>query len=372
MKIRILVVSNNRQSPTHFYRNIGPLAADGRFGLNFCRPEDLSYVQLQHADIVAFSNVQTESELHAMEHAKSAGIPVWVDYDRNLLEIPEEHPDFIAFASQVARERVILAVQEADLLSVATDHLAAVLQPARKDGTTRIVTMRNGLNQRWPKRAATHNRSDTFLWRGGPDTLRDLLEYGAPIAAGLPETATFHAMGTFPWPLVNALQQKTENVNYAKYLPINAYFRELENSGAVCVIVPYADTAYNRCKSNAAQLEAIAIGALPIVPDWPEFQLPGAIKYKDADSLSAAVATFMDKPYEDRKKQWEEAMLGALRQTNEANDLRAATLQALVAKPTETVPTPSTPPVVETGDEMLAKVIQLKWQGEDVPPPQVS
>jgi len=353
MKIRVLVVSSDLQNPSHFYRNVGPLAADPRFGLNFVTPEDLSYVQLQHADIVAFSNVHHEEELRAMELAKAAHVPVWVDFDDNLLEVPEEHPSYIEFASQGTRQAVILAIQEADLVTTSTDHLTAVFQPARRDGTAKVVTLRNGLNQRWPKRAPIHNRTDTFAWRGNNTQLRDMLEYGAAIAAGVPETATFHALGWFPWPLMNALQQRNENINYAKELPINAYFRELENSGAVVLVVPLADTAFNRCKSNVAQLEAIGIGALAIVPDWPEWQLPGAIKYKDADSLSAAVAQVMETTYEARAKQWEEAMLGALKQTNDAIELRAATLASLVAKP---APVPSEPPGGGGGAKVLTLV----------------
>lgn len=367
MKIRVLVVSNDLQDPSHFYRNAGPLAADPRFGLNFIKPERLTYVQLQHADIVAFSNVHREDELRAMELAKAAHVPVWVDYDDNWLEVPEEHPQYIQFASQGARQAVLLAIQEADLITVATGHLASVFQPARKDGTAPIVTIRNGLNQRWPKRAATHNRSDTFAWRGNNTQLRDMLEYGGAIAAGIPETATFHALGWFPWPLMNALQQKTENINYAKELPINAYFRELENSGAVALVVPYADTAFNRCKSNVAQLEAAAIGALAIVPDWPEWQLPGAIKYKDQDTLAAALANFMEVSFEDRKKQWEEAMLGALKQTNDAVELRAATLQALVA-PVAAPSAPPTPPQLAVVPPELAEVIPIRGWGEGPQP----
>lgn len=340
MKTRILVVSEDLQDPSHFYRNAGPLAADARFGLNFIKPDDLTWVNLQHADIVSFTNVHNEAGLRAMELAKAARIPVWVDYDDNLLEVPEEHPLYIQFASQAARQTVLLAIQEADLLTVATDHLAAVFQPARKDSTSRVITLRNGLNQNWPKRAATHNRTDTFAWRGNNTQLRDMLEYGAAIAAGIPETATFHILGWFPWPLANALQERIENINYAKELPLNAYFRELENSGAVAFVAPYADTAFNRCKSNIAQLEATATGALVIVPDWPEWQLAGAIKYKDPDTISAAVASLMEIPFETRKKMWEESMLAALKQTNDAAELRATTLQALVAKP---IAPPSSP-----------------------------
>lgn len=350
MKIRILVVSEDLQDPSHFYRNVGPLAADGRFGLNFVKPEELSWVHLQHADIVSFTNVHTEPLLKAMELAKAAHIPVWVDYDDNLLEVPEEHPLYIQFASQAARQAVILAIQEADLLTVATDHLAAVFQPARKDHTSRVITLRNGLNQNWPKRAATHNRTDTFAWRGNNTQLRDMLEYGSAIAAGVPETATFHILGWFPWPLANALQERIENINYARELPLNAFFRELENAAAVALVVPYADTAFNRCKSNIAQLEATAAGSLAIVPDWPEWQLAGAIKYTNADTLSAAVANLMEIPFDTRKKMWEEAMLAALKQTNDAAELRAATLQALVAKPEA----PSTPP--HGGARVLALV----------------
>lgn len=342
-KIRVLVADAKPWTVPSFYRTVGPLLADPRYEVKMMGQKNLTWVDLAQADVFCLPRVATNDELLLLELAKSAKIPVWVDYDDNLLDVPVSNPCYIEYTQPSARQSILLALAEADLVTVSTDYLQEVMQPARPDKSLPVVVVRNGLNPNWPKHAATHTRSDTFYWRGSSSHIMDVTAYADAIAAGLPETATFQALGWFPWPLAKKVLEKTDNLAFTKELPINMFFRELENSGAACCLVPLEDNPFNRSKSNIAQLEAIAVGALAIVPDWPEWQLPGSIKYTDPETMKLVVANFMETPYEERKNMWEAAMLGALHQTNLAVEARYAALSALVAKP---VAPPSSPPTI--------------------------
>lgn len=342
MAIRVLVASAHPWNVPNFYRTVGPLLSDPRFEVRLTGEAELTWVDLAQTDIICVPRCSTNDELRVMELAKSAKVPVWVDYDDNLLEVPDSNPAYIDYMQPAARQSILMALTEADLVTASTGQLREVLQPARPSGSRPVVVLRNGLHQNWPKRAATLVRSDTFYWRGSSGHVADVQMYAAAIAAGLPETATFQAMGWFPWPLVKKIIEKNENVSYTKELPINMFFRELEGSGATCCIVPLEDNAYNRCKSNIAQLEALAVGALAIVPDWPEWQLAGSFKYSNEDTMAAAVAKVMETPYDERKKMWEDGMLQALHQTNVAMEARYQALAALLT-PAVPVPPPSGP-----------------------------
>jgi hypothetical protein len=332
-KIRVLVVSASVYDVPNFYRTSGPLLSEpDRYEVVATDREEIGWLDLLACDIVCIPRIYRNDELRILELAKAAGRPVWVDYDDNLLEVPESNPAYIEFSQPSARESILTALAMADVVTVSTEALRALFQQARPPEMSPVVLVRNGLNPFWPKRAATHARSDTFYWRGSSTHITDVMQYSAAIAAGLPETASFHILGWFAWPLASAVLNKTgENLSYTKELPLNMYFRELENSGATCCVVPLEDNAFNRCKSNIAQLEAIAVGALAIVPDWPEWQLPGAIVYRDDESLEKAVAQYMETPYEERLAMWETARAGAEEQSRIAREKRFETLSTVVA-----------------------------------------
>jgi hypothetical protein len=295
-------------------------------------------------DVLCIARAATNDELHLMELAKAARVPVWVDYDDNLLDLPEANPAYVEYIQPSIRQNILTAVAEADLVTASTDYLAGVLQPARKAGSRPVAVVRNGLHPNWPKRAVEHNRSAAFLWRGSSSHLSDVIEYGLPIAQGLPESAAFQIMGWFAWPLANAVLGKIQNLSYTKELPINLYFRELESSGAVAGVVPLCDNAFNRSKSNIAQLESLAAGALAIVPDWPEWQLPGSLRYTDRDSMCEAVAKVLEIPYNERKDMWEAGIAAALKQSFDAYEQRYQILASLLTVGVPPMGPPSGPP----------------------------
>jgi hypothetical protein len=50
------------------------------------------------------------------------------------------------------------------------------------------------------------------------------------------------------------------------------------------VVVPLQDNPFNRAKSNIAELEAQAAGAIAIVPDWEEWR--SVVRYKATEEMT--------------------------------------------------------------------------------------
>ena len=278
--IRVLVATGDPADVPNFYRTVGPLLADGkRYEVRAAGEErSITWLDLADIDVLCIPRCSTDGELRILELAKAAKVTTWVDYDDDLLNVPESSPAFVEYVTPAVRQNILLALAEADLVTVSTGALREVLQPARAEGARDVKVVRNGLHPRWPKRALFHNRSDMFAWRGSATHIEDVRVYAEAIAAGIPASATFQMLGWFAYPLALAVGKKNDNVHYTKELPINMYFRELEAAGIAAMIVPLVDNDFNRSKSNVAQLEALSVGALSIVPDWPEWQLPGSFR----------------------------------------------------------------------------------------------
>jgi hypothetical protein len=115
----------------------------------------------------------------------------------------------------------------------------------------------------------------TVHWRGGASHQEDLFFF-RDIFHDINPPVFYH--GWDPW----FLNVSPDHV--FPYIPdYYRYMALLAESHPTAVIVPLMDCPFNRCKSNIAALEAIWAGAIPVVPDWPEWQFPGSVNYQFAD-----------------------------------------------------------------------------------------
>jgi hypothetical protein len=331
--IKILVATTDPTSVTNYYRTTGPLSAKPDAYQFQTTPAVPTWLDLSNTDILCVPSPKTPHELACIEAGKSAGVPVWIDYSENWLEIPESHPDYLAAMQVGLRENVLTAVDEADLVTVATTELSRLFQQARmRDGANPVVVVKSGLG-RWPARAQLLTRSDGFAWSGSSARLQDALAFAPSLARGLPEDAGFTVLGWFPWPLTNAAFTKTTELRFIKELPPMRYFKELANCNSTCALITLDDTLFNRCKSNVAQLEALAAGMLPIVPAWEEWQLgvePYPYKYQSPEQFLDLLDNHMEVPYEERQGWWRHQLGMAEAQSADASAKRLDLLHNLV------------------------------------------
>jgi len=74
---------------------------------------------------------------------------------------------------------------------------------------------------------------------------------------------------------------------YIEHMDIITYHRYIEKSNPRIMIVPLSDTEFNRSKAPQAWLEGTWIGAVTIAPDFPAWQLPGIVNYKQGEFKDA-------------------------------------------------------------------------------------
>ncbi len=75
---------------------------------------------------------------------------------------------------------------------------------------------------------------------------------------------------------------------------LHQYMGALVSLAPWLVIVPLADTLFNRSKSNLAWIEATTAGALTLAPDWEEWRRPGMVTYKDAEQFAGLLYRCVD------------------------------------------------------------------------------
>jgi hypothetical protein len=100
------------------------------------------------------------------------------------------------------------------------------------------------------------------------------------------ENVDFIFMGSNPWYLHKSQVGLLSEVQHIPWQPNTvAYVDALFDVRPHFVVVPLQDNPFNRAKSNIAELEAQAAGAIAIVPDWEEWK--SRARYRDAEEHTA-------------------------------------------------------------------------------------
>jgi glycosyltransferase involved in cell wall biosynthesis len=194
--------------------------------------------------------------------AKSNHIPVILDIDDLLFELPEDHPDRTRHTFTATLLPTFLAMLEADLITVTTQPLRDYVSDFNKN----IVVLPNYLDdQLWPRKAPAHNPAAdskiTIGYMGGHTHQPDLalivpmIEQLSHQYAGRLE---FNCWGTQP------PKELSANINVHwhdeitwNYQDFAAYF---DSQSADIFVAPLADNLFNRCKSSIKYLEYGALG----------------------------------------------------------------------------------------------------------------
>jgi hypothetical protein len=147
-----------------------------------------------------------------------------------------------------------------------------------------IIVINNAHNDyQYPFKEVTET-VNSINWRGSNthrEDIRSVKEKIFSLAKTYPEWAwTF--MGSDLWYITEGIKtffsfKECDIIDYFKFI------RELKSA---IQINPLLDNIFNRGKSNISWLEATYAGSVSIVPDFPEFDKPGTIRYKDIDNFS--------------------------------------------------------------------------------------
>jgi len=274
--IKILFITPSITDSCSFYRS-GGISADLSRKLN-CTIDVVDWRTTFHwqllmgYDLVMMQRAFSNEAVNLLSYLKQMQIPVWADYDDNLMAVPPENPQFRIYGAE-SRENIRKILEGADVVSVTNKALA----DSFADYNPNIKIIPNAFNDFLFKNKSLNNRrAKLVLWRGGASHILDIMSQASSINKITEDFKDwqFLFLGYNPWHLA-----ERNNLFYIDPMDVVVYFNHVKKMGPVLMQVPLQDSLFNRCKSNIAYIEATYFGALTLGPNWDDWRLPGIVHY---------------------------------------------------------------------------------------------
>jgi hypothetical protein len=278
-----------------------------------------------------FQRPFTPEHVTILNRFKEESVPTWIEYDDLLTAIPKHNPSFDTYGKPDILEALKIIPALVDIITVTTPYLKECLQsPSVKD--VRVVP--NAWDDyHLPMEQEKHavNKSLRIVWRGSPTHISDLDLYADPVIRLHKEDPSIHwfFLGFRPW-FTRQMEQTHCHV-FEKPLDMVEYIRFLGTIRPDILVVPLTDDPFNRAKSNIAWMEASFADAVTVAPDFPEWNRPGIINYKDSilDTLSDTIVN-IDSLKHNTKLSWDFIQENLL--LSKVNYLRWEVLEEIISK----------------------------------------
>jgi hypothetical protein len=268
--MKILFLTVNKNDATSYYRAAGIANDLERKIHGTIDVYDFEYLRLKWSDLIVYDVVmiqrpQDQDALNLAEYIKTIGVPLWMDFDDDLLNIHWQHNMADVYGAKVETIKKIVGL--ADLLTVSTEGILSSFGAL----CPRTIVVPNSISE--SRLRGTYEQTETILWRGGGSHLSDLYYYATELQKLLNEGHPIKFMGENPFFLQKySLLLRRDTVQYLHYI------KKLRPK---LFIVPLIDHQFNRAKSNIAWLEATSAGAVCLATDLPEFNRPGIINFSN-------------------------------------------------------------------------------------------
>jgi hypothetical protein len=245
-------------------------------------------------DMVFIQRPCDSHHFEVMKAAKRHKLPVWIDYDDLLCNIPTGNLAGNGYGP-AAVKMIGNLIDLADIITVSTNALKFHL--GKKYGNKRkMKVIPNALDLEMFRTKPKFRNSKNILWRGSHTHMQDLLEYKDPIIEVMNKNDKWSIdfMGYNPFFITNELKNST----YTHPFPIDEYIRKLSIFNYSICIVPLDDCPFNRSKSNIAWQETTYAGAVCLAPDWEEWQKPGIVNYTDQNDFKKKLKAMISGKYD--------------------------------------------------------------------------
>jgi len=278
--MKILALTPVRDDTTSFYRAAG-IFRDLKRKLpgievdlfNVGEISKLTWSVIGLYDIVFLQ--RPYNQLALARYLKLMHIPLWIDYDDNLFVIPQANQRAfdVYMTDEGIQTQLVEIAKIADVVTVSTAALKKTYDHLNAD--VRVIP--NALPFDYIGKPHEGPTKNAVLWRGGDSHRMDLRvhEMGILQAMDKYHDWEFTFAGYNPWQFV------ARNKKYNKPLDPLLYFQWLKEYAPKVMQVPLVDDLFNRCKSNIAALEGTFAGAVCLIPDWEEWQIPGSFRYSN-------------------------------------------------------------------------------------------
>lgn len=289
---RILIISNPQSPGTDYYRTVGPLTQLARdypdeVQVRAVTPDACAWFDIYASDVVVFQRPNGSQILSYIEEARRMGKRIILDIDDLLHGIPEANPATGHFNRPEILQTIEKALSHADHLFVSTPALK--VHYANLIDQEKITIARNGWNteEHPPCEVVPQRDPIRIIWRGSITHLSDLHTVKGTLREIADDPAfAFVMVGVERW----ALHDLPKSINVVKWQTLFTYFDLMKQSAPDYGIFPLVQDEFNLSKSNIFALECLRAGALPIVPmDFPEWDIPGILRYKDETELRVLI-----------------------------------------------------------------------------------
>lgn len=279
---------------TSFYRAMGPLNHLRRqcANLNLVSMTQWNWASVGGCDAVFMQRPYTNDHRGVMEIAKGECIPVWVDYDDLLMDIPTDNPSFFLYMEPEIQANIKFIIESADVITASTEHLAKILRHLNKN----VVVLNNAIDLRvFPYRRELPKRSRSIAWRGSKTHERDIFVFGEEIITAHRDERfkdwDWHFIGDNMWFVTDSMEHARTFVS--KPVEVKKYHENLWKLAPTAVMVPLNQSHFNMCKSNIAWLEASFAGAACVAPAWAEWNKPGVQCYQDQKGFARCLEVIL-------------------------------------------------------------------------------
>jgi len=278
--MKILCFTPNCNDGTAFYRSNGVLSElhklDSNIHITFVEKQ-FRFQDAKGYDIAFFQRPDDEQYLFTMKAIRKLGIPIVVDYDDYLLNVPVEnrYHQVQKLQDNPYEKIVTQCLALADRVIVSTDYLAQSLGYPEK-----TIVIKNAIDDYCFRLIEKNNFNKRVLWRGGLNHKGDIEKYSSDILSIIKENPDFEFLFWTDIPkrddnlvyssIVNELRE-CPNFSLMQALDPISYFQTLPKLKPSLILTINDEIPFNKGKSDIAKLEGFYCGALAIHPDWPEW-----------------------------------------------------------------------------------------------------
>jgi len=276
--ISILEIEGHDTDPCSFYRGREPLAQIARDPKYQVTPMvgNISWAWMSFYDIVFLQRPADDYQLNIINLAKSMNKKVWVDYDDDLINIPDTHPKDLRIYYNSKKRIIEQIISLADVVTVSTENLKEKISKHNKNITV-IPNCHNDYIFPLKYKAKFTNNNKVF-WRGNKTHEHDIYVYRDAINRAVKKNRQFYFLGE------NFIfLDKNENVHYESTMSLMDYFMYIKKLNASLLVVPLAENELNFSKSNISWLEGTYSGSACIIPNFGDFENCPGLKYSNED-----------------------------------------------------------------------------------------
>lgn len=317
--MRLTCQMPNPLDATSLYRGLGPLGTLQKdfSALQVDVPAQFTWASMKMADVLFLQRPGTADHVKILGLAKAHNLPVWVDFDDDLFCVPQSNPAHKAYSRPEVQNLISDIIARCDALSVSTEFLAERMRSIlirvgngiALGGETRgmnldprkVVVVPNAYDpdimRPFPQGHAP-NPSKLIYWRGSKTHDQDMEVYADALRAAYSRHLdwTLNFVGEPFWKTIDAIDT-IPGINPQKFIctevmPPTDYLDFLSIISPALCIVPLDKIPFNAAKSNISWIEATHAGAVCLAPDWPEWQRPGVINYKDPKDFAQLLDRF--------------------------------------------------------------------------------